>query len=60
VVERLDLPADVGLALGQGRDRMDIDTFGREVLTGALGRVDLDLESEEVARERRDAVSVRD
>jgi hypothetical protein len=27
VVERLDLAADVGLALGQGRDRVDLDPF---------------------------------
>ena len=60
VMERLDLAADVGLALGQLGDRIDLDTLAGEMVTGALGRVDLDVEREEIARERGDAVSVRD
>ena len=60
VVEGLDLPADVGLALGQGRDRIDLDPFRGEGVARAVGGVDLDAEAEEVAGEVDDAVSVRD
>jgi len=58
VVEGLDLPADIGFALGQLRDRGDRDALGGQEITGAVGGVDLDADIEEVARERGDAVSV--
>ena len=59
VMEGLDLAADVGLALGQRRDRRDLDALGGKVVAGALRRDDLDPEAEEVAREVDDPVSVR-
>ena len=59
-MEGLDLAADVGLALGQLGDGVDVDALGCEVVTGAFGGVDLDVERQEVTRERDDAVSVRD
>ena len=60
VVEGLDLPADVGLALGQRGDRIDLDPFGGQRVARAVGGVDLDAEAEQVAGEVDDAVSVRD
>ena len=60
VVEGLDLAADRRLALGQVRDRCDVDAFAGEVLAGAIGREDLDVEGEQVAGKSRDPVSVRD
>ena len=49
VVEGLDLPADIGLALGQGGDRIDLDPFGGQRVPRAVGGVDLDAEAEQVA-----------
>ena len=60
VVEGLDLAADIGFALGQGGDRVDLDAFRGQRVARAIGGVDLDPESEQVAREFDDAVSVRD
>jgi hypothetical protein len=60
VVEGLDLATDVGLALGQGRDRVDLDAFGGQRIARAIGCVDLDPEVQQIAREIDDAVSVRD
>ena len=60
VVERLDLAADRRLAVGQVGDGRDLDAVAREVLARAVGRVDLDVERAQVARERRDPVAVGD
>ena len=49
VVEGLDLAADIGLALGQGGDRIDLDPFGGQRVARAVGGVDLDAEAEQVA-----------
>ena len=59
VVEGLDLAADVRLALGQVGDGRDLDALGGEVLARAVGGEHLDVEREQVARERGDAVPVR-
>ena len=59
VVEGLDLAADVRLALGQRRDGHDLDAFGGEVVAGPVGGDDLDPETEQVARQLDDPVSVR-
>ena len=58
VVEGLDLAADVRLALRQLRDGGDIDALGREVVARAVGRIDLDPDVEQVAREGGDPISV--
>ena len=60
VVEGLDLAADIGFALGQGGDRIDLDAFRGQRIARAIGGVDLDPEPEQVAGEFDDAVSVRD
>ncbi len=60
VVEGLDLAADRRLPLGQVRDRRDVDAFAGEVLPRAVGREDLDVEGEQVAREGGDPIAVRD
>ena len=60
VVERLDLAADRGLAGRQVRDRRDLDAVAGEVLAGAVGREDLDVEREQVAGERGDPVAIGD
>ena len=59
VVEGLDLAADMRAALGQLRDGADGHAVGREGLARPVGRKDLDLQLEEVARKRRDALPVR-
>ena len=59
VVERLDLATDIGLALGQLRDGRDGDALAGEVLARAVRGEHLDLEIEEVPRERDDAISIR-
>ena len=61
VVEGLDLAADraSGPAVRSETER-DLDAFAGEVLAGAVGREDLDVEREQVAGEGGDPVTVRD
>jgi hypothetical protein len=59
-MEGLDLSADVGFALGQGRDGLDLDALRGQRVARAIGGVDLDAEAQQVAGEFDDAVSVRD
>jgi hypothetical protein len=59
-MERLDLAADERRDVGQVRDRRDVDAVRGKMVARPVRRVDLDPEVEEVARETRDAVSIRD
>ena len=59
-VERLQLAADQWRYLGQVRDGQDLDAFGRKVLAGAVGRVDLDAELTQLAGESADPSPVGD
>ena len=59
VVEGLDLAADVGLALGQRRDRGDLDALAGQVVARAVGGEDLDAEVEQVAGKLGDPIPVR-
>ena len=60
VVEGLDLATDARPALGQLGDGRDLDALGSEVLTGAVGGVDLHVVLEQCPSERSDAIPVRD
>ena len=60
VVEGLDLAADRGLAVGQVGDRRDLDAVAGEVLARAIGRIDLDIEGTQFARQRGDPIAVGD
>ena len=57
-MEGLDLAADEGRDVGQVTDSADLDALAGEVLAGPVGRVDLDPELDEAAREAADAVPI--
>ena len=59
-VEGLDLAADQGRHAGQVRDGADLDAVGGEVVAGAVGGEDLDLEGQQVAGQSRDPLAVGD
>ena len=59
-MERLDLAADERRNLRQLGDRGDLDAIACEVLTRAVGGVDLDAERDEIAGQPRDALAVGD
>ena len=59
-VEGLDLAADQGRHPGQVRDGADVDAVGGEVVAGAVGGEDLDLEGQQVPGQSRDPLAVGD
>ncbi len=59
-VEGLDHSPEQRRDVGQGAHRLDVHSVGREVLTGPVRRVDLDVECQELAREVRQPLAVRD
>ena len=60
VMERLDLPADGRLAGRQVRDGCDLDAVPGQVLPGAVGGEDLDVQCAQVASQRGDPVAIGD
>ena len=59
-VEGLDRAAEEGRDVGEGRHGKDVDAVCREVLPGSVGRVDLDAEGQEIAREADQSLAVGD
>ena len=60
MVERLDLPADVGWPSVRSVTERDVDALAGEVLARAVGGEHLHVEGMEVPGERRDTLPVRD
>ncbi len=59
-MKRLDLAADERRDARQVRNGLDLDAVPGEMLAGAVGRIDLHAEREEIAGEPRDPVAVGD